>query len=292
MRTDPKTAQYLLVSGARAKDESFSAADNQTLELLSSEERARVRTDALFATEHGEKDKKAAAAENARLGDLFSLNERMSDDFKMSQRMRAQLRGAKKDEAKAMAAGRARNIGLALLPSTEEDQLRSEIVEFRKPYQLQQQQHALKKLRVKEGGIFDALHTQGPAVATSGAAAAAPSSSAAAAAASSSGSLREHAIQRAIETGIDVRALAPLPNVPTALYSSRPTSMLAAPQLQLVRTSVANSSAGATAEPKAAKKKRKRPAASESPTPAQFESAPSSSAGVLGLAAYDSDEGE
>jgi len=245
-----------------------------------------MRTDALFATEHGEKDRAAAAAEHERLGQLFARNERMAHggDFDANQRLRATLRTSKKADAAATAAGAARGIDMPLLPVAVEDAEKSELVIFQQPRDAVQQRQALKRMRLAHGGMFDAAHT-GPAEA----------SSTSSAAAAPSPSLREHAIQRAIDTGIDVRALAPIPDAPAALYSARGGSAALLPQtrLPLILTGAA------TQEPSSAKKKRKRQA-SVAAAPADTSAVPAPAAtsaadvgdnggGLLGLSNYDSD---
>ena len=305
VRTDPKTAQYLCIEGLRAKDESFSAADNHTIELLDADEKARMRTDALFATEHGEKDKTAAASEHQRLGALFGVQERMGDDFAMNQRVRAKFRTRKQEEAEAVKEGAARGIAFPLLPASTEDGDVSAGVEFgsRDPQDTERRQQ-LKRMRIEQENIFGKTHTAAAASTTEAAA----SSGGSAAATSSSSSLRARAIQRAIDQGINVHSFVPLAHAPAALYSSRPASILASPSMpQLVRVAPQSQSpapsavaaASGSAALNSSHSKRKRPSSSNSAAASASNDsvaalpaadfAPDPAAGVLGLAAYDSD---
>lgn len=306
IRTDPKTAQYLCVEGLRAKDESFSAADNHTIELLDAEEKARMRTDALFATEHGEKDKSAAASEHKRLGELFGVQERMGDDFAMNQRLRATFRNRKQAEAAAVQEGAARGIAFPLLPASSEDGDVSSAVEFgSRDRQETERRQQLKRMRIEQGNIFGSAHTAA-AAASSVAAASSGSVAAASSSSSSSESLRARAIQRALDKGINVHSFVPLSHAPAALYSSRPPSLLASPSMpQLVRvapqsaSSAVPAAAAAATDPGSGKSKRKRssPSSSNHASATQTSAAPPTeahcaaepAAGVLGLAAYDSD---
>ena len=118
IRTDPKNSQYVMYSGIRGKDESFSAADNDTIQLLDSDDKKRLQTDSLFRLEHAETDKSKAAVEQQRLGQLYSLNSRRFDDFGANQALRRLNRTAKKTSAQALAEGRAKGLPFALLPPT------------------------------------------------------------------------------------------------------------------------------------------------------------------------------
>ncbi|KXZ43532.1 hypothetical protein GPECTOR_88g475 [Gonium pectorale] len=52
IQTDPKNAEYLVVEGARKKEETYSAADAEVIELPDEEERERRRRDPLYRLEY------------------------------------------------------------------------------------------------------------------------------------------------------------------------------------------------------------------------------------------------
>jgi len=194
IRTDPASSQYIFVSGLRKKEESFSAAANETIELLDDEDRARMESDALFRLEHQEADKRAAAESHDRLSKLYNLSSRMNDDFSMNQAARRIFRAEKAERKQRVEEGRAKGFGFGLLPATERDQQISNRIEFgRKDNKLLQQQAVLHRLKKKATGIFDFV-TSKPAV---------PSSS-------SSAPSRLRALDRALAHGVDVKSLAPL----------------------------------------------------------------------------------
>jgi coiled-coil domain-containing protein 130 len=308
VRTDPQHAAYEMFSGLRAKDESFCAEDNQTIEVLSSEERVRVRSDALFATEHEQRDRRIAEQEHERTAALVARNEQFASggDFDANSRLRASLRASKKSDAAAMAAGRARGINMQLLPQSEEDALISHSVLFKQPREAVQQRHELKRMRIRES-VFDGAHTQGAAAASSAAAAASS-----AAAADLPDSSRARAIQRAIDTGIDLRALAPIAGATPSHYSSSsllnstqrlppaklPLARLPAPvPAAAVADSTISSDAAAAANGDKVKKQKKRKRDPEESKHSSFTAASAAgtvdaavaSGGILGLGAYDSD---
>lgn len=60
IHTDPKNAEYVIISGLRKREESFSAADAQVIELQSPEEKEKLEADAFYRLEHGVQDEKKA----------------------------------------------------------------------------------------------------------------------------------------------------------------------------------------------------------------------------------------
>jgi coiled-coil domain-containing protein 130 len=49
--TDPKACEYIVTSGAVKKDESYTAAQAEVIDLMSEEERTKLRSDAFYALE-------------------------------------------------------------------------------------------------------------------------------------------------------------------------------------------------------------------------------------------------
>eukprot|EP00887_Chlorella_sp_A99_P002693 scaffold6.g2693.t1 len=133
VHTDPKNAEYVVVSGARRKVESFRAEDIGTVELESAEERHAKLADPFSALEHAEADKRAAAATRSDVATLRAESEaRHARDYELNKALRRQMRGARKEEQAADARRRALNLPdhVPLLPEAPGDALRAAAVTF------------------------------------------------------------------------------------------------------------------------------------------------------------------
>jgi hypothetical protein len=262
IRTDPANAQYVMYSGIRGKDESFSAVDNETIELLDADEKKRMATDALFKLEHGEKDKNAASAEHARIKQLYSIQERRVDDFAANQALRRQNRQAKKAHAGAMQAGAAKGLPFALAPAAAagemKDQEDDEMGVYRKRKALEDHATAQRRAKKQSKRSLGDMRSQPDSVASAAASISAPAASvtpvavAASSAAGASGAVFHAALATPSFAPSSMMPLKPI-------HSKRPT----------VATPAAASFTDATA------------ASSASSLPP--------STHLLGLSAYDSD---
>ena len=74
IHTDPKHAEYIIVSGARKRVEDFSASDAQTLEFNSAQEKEKLESDAFYKLEHGIKDVEKAKEAAPVINQLQDLN--------------------------------------------------------------------------------------------------------------------------------------------------------------------------------------------------------------------------
>ena len=119
IRTDPQISNYVMHSGIRAQSDLSTSTDHDAPRLLDDDDRARMKTDALFALEHGEADKAKATENQDRLRKLYEMREtRSADDFSVNQAVRRIHRGLKKQAASALSAGASRGLPFALAPPT------------------------------------------------------------------------------------------------------------------------------------------------------------------------------
>lgn len=128
IHTDPKNAEYVIVSGARRKVESFDAKKAGTVELESAEERDKRAADPFAQLEHGGEDKRRALATFTQIAALQEESgAKHRDDYAMNKQLRRQMRGARKEEQSRDA--RRRELGLPehvrLLPEAPGDALRA-----------------------------------------------------------------------------------------------------------------------------------------------------------------------
>lgn len=132
VHTDPKNAEYVIVSGARRKVEAYNPEDAGTVELDPAARSAKL-ADPLAKLEHEGEDVQRAVE---RRVDLETLKEdsavRHRDDYDLNKRLRSQMRSARKDEKSRE--DRRKDLGLPshikLLPGSQSDALRASAVQF------------------------------------------------------------------------------------------------------------------------------------------------------------------
>lgn len=130
IQTDPKSCEYVIISGATRKTEEFDIEDAETFALPADEERGKL-SDPFYRLEHQEQDLKKKKEAEPVLVRLQNFSDaRHSDDYALNKALRAQLRGQKKRVAEEEAASRKMGLGMRLLPASKEDSAASARVKF------------------------------------------------------------------------------------------------------------------------------------------------------------------
>lgn len=78
IRTDPKNSDYEFVEGIKRIESTPTPASAETIELHDDDTKQRLETDALFALENKEMDKRKAAQQAKHLYRLLDLSEKVS----------------------------------------------------------------------------------------------------------------------------------------------------------------------------------------------------------------------
>ncbi|KAI3438311.1 hypothetical protein D9Q98_000745 [Chlorella vulgaris] len=126
VHTDPKASEYIIVSGARRKVESYDAEEAGTVELDPSARDALA--DPFAKLEHVDTDKRKAAATFTRIQELQEDSSvKHKDDYAANKLLRRQMRATRKEEKSRDE--RRRQLGLpdniTLLPHSQGDELRA-----------------------------------------------------------------------------------------------------------------------------------------------------------------------
>lgn len=259
VRTDPKNHQYVMFSGLRGKAESFSAADNDTIELPTDEEKQRRATDALFRLEHGERDKERASRDDDQLQQLYDIQKRQKDDYGANQALRRANREARKASTAALQAGAAKGLPFALLPAATSPADEDALGVFHKRRALQEHARTLRRESRKKRRISD-----NPLLAT----------------AAHTAAVTEATAATAAESGV----MSSSPVTPSSLTPSfAPSAMMPLAPIRVKATTAATPTPPTHTIPAAT-------IATPLATPAP--PAPPPTTHVLGLAAYESDEEE
>ncbi len=157
IQTDPKNAEYQVISGARRKVEGV--ADPKSLGIKApktKEEEEKLLYSPFFRLEHDYKDTQTARESAPKLKQIMVLNEDLwKEDFVSSQSARKKLRAEKdvmKEDEKKCADIRAR-LGahdLPLLPEHDRDKSRASSTQFKKKDSINERMAKLKASSVFE----------------------------------------------------------------------------------------------------------------------------------------------
>uniref|UniRef100_A0A8C4R035 Probable splicing factor YJU2B n=1 Tax=Eptatretus burgeri TaxID=7764 RepID=A0A8C4R035_EPTBU len=96
IQTDPANCDYVIVSGARRKEERWDMKDNEQVLTTAREDKEKLETDAMFRLEHGVKDKEKLTRAVPGLADIQTLQEVWRDDFQLNSKLRRRFREEKR----------------------------------------------------------------------------------------------------------------------------------------------------------------------------------------------------
>ncbi|GBG60926.1 hypothetical protein CBR_g16048 [Chara braunii] len=134
VQTDPKNAEYVVVSGAVRKVESYDAADAGTVELPDAEDHAKLRSDPFSKLEHTGLDKNKARD----MAPALALLQRQSDlkhqdTYHLNRVLRAELRSQKKRVKAEEEEARSKGLRIRLLPPSQDDAKAAALMSYGKP---------------------------------------------------------------------------------------------------------------------------------------------------------------
>ncbi|KAG2172681.1 hypothetical protein INT43_000028, partial [Umbelopsis isabellina] len=138
IHTNPKDAQYVVMSGARQKLEEWEPEDSEVIRLKDDALVEKMANDAFFKLEHDVQDEKKASETVPILTQLQRLNDsQWSDPYTLSQQLRRKFRDQKKlDKARQEKADHLRDkmsLNIDLLDENPEDEIKAKLTEFDDP---------------------------------------------------------------------------------------------------------------------------------------------------------------
>ncbi|XP_036421118.1 coiled-coil domain-containing protein 130 homolog [Colossoma macropomum] len=137
MQTDPATCDYVIVSGARRKEERWDMADNEQILTTEHSEKEKLETDAMYKLDHGGKDKEKLRAAIPSLSELQDHQAGWKDDFQLNSALRRKFREEKKviaeEEEKDNVVRKRTGLAIPLLPEKEEDKKLASLLTFQSP---------------------------------------------------------------------------------------------------------------------------------------------------------------
>lgn len=149
MQTDPATCDYVIVSGARRKEERWDMADNEQILTTERTEKEKLETDPMFKLDHGGKDKEKLRAALPSLSQIQEHQQGWRDDFQLNSSLRRKFRTEKKvmaeEEEKDDAVRKRMNLSIPLLPEKEEDKKLAALLTYTAPDSYDDRQHIKRK---------------------------------------------------------------------------------------------------------------------------------------------------
>ncbi|OAR00450.1 hypothetical protein LLEC1_07819 [Akanthomyces lecanii] len=139
MRTDPQNTTYVVVSGATRRDTGDHKKNQEELEggvpLLTDAERQELRSNAFASLEKTINDREQLRESSQRIDGLMDVAARQWEDpYALNQKLRRTFRAGRKEREMTTAATEAlqdwMSLGMDILPETEEDAQRAQLVDF------------------------------------------------------------------------------------------------------------------------------------------------------------------
>ncbi|NXU20723.1 CC130 protein, partial [Pardalotus punctatus] len=157
LQTDPASCDYVIVSGARRKEERWDPEDSAQVLPSTPEERERLAVDPMFRLEHGVTDREVLERATPTLTRLQEAQDAWKDDFGLNSRLRRHFREEKKtlrEEEEEAAALRARaGLSIPLLREEEEDRRLAALLTLRAPDSYEEKQR-LKRSEISQRSWF------------------------------------------------------------------------------------------------------------------------------------------
>ncbi|XP_075382044.1 putative splicing factor YJU2B [Mycteria americana] len=157
MQTDPAGCDYVIVSGARRKEERWDMRDNEQVLPTEREEKEKLETDAMFRLEHGVADRATLQRAVPTLASLQEAQSAWKDDFALNSRLRRHFREEKKtlreEEEEAAALQAKAGLSIPLVREAEEDRRLAALLKYHSPDSYEEKQR-MKRTEISSRSWF------------------------------------------------------------------------------------------------------------------------------------------
>ncbi|XP_064355291.1 probable splicing factor YJU2B [Dromaius novaehollandiae] len=157
MQTDPAGCDYVIVSGARRKEERWDMRDNEQVLPTEREDKAKLETDAMYRLEHGVADRAALQRAVPTLASLQEAQSAWKDDFGLNSMLRRRFREEKKtlreEEEEAAALQAKAGLSIPLVREAEEDRRLAALLKYRSPDSYEDKQR-MKRTEISSRSWF------------------------------------------------------------------------------------------------------------------------------------------
>ena len=159
IQTDPKNLDYVILSGARRKEQRWDMAENEQIVTEEKSDIKRLAIDPMFNLEHQVNDQTKIAKLMPTLRELEETKSEWKDDYKLNSLMRNVLRGEKKaineEKAKDKELLDKWNINIDLVKENEQDVKLASLYKYNTVDQNEELNLAEKRKHVETESIFD-----------------------------------------------------------------------------------------------------------------------------------------
>ncbi|XP_051897887.1 probable splicing factor YJU2B [Pristis pectinata] len=135
MQTDPANCDYVIVSGARRKEERWDMKDNEQILTTEHEQKKKLETDPMYKLEHGVSDQEKLKIAVPTLSNIQDMQSAWKDDFAINSMLRKKFRDEKKVlkevEEKDEALRNKACLSIPLLEESEEDKHLASLLKLR-----------------------------------------------------------------------------------------------------------------------------------------------------------------
>ncbi|XP_069783582.1 probable splicing factor YJU2B isoform X2 [Narcine bancroftii] len=135
MQTDPANCDYVIVSGARRKEERWDMKNNEQILTTDNEQKKKLETDPMYKLEHGVGDQEKLKVAVPTLSNIQEMQSAWKDDFAINSMLRKKFRDEKKvlkeAEEKDEAVRNKACLSIPLLEESEEDKHLASLLKLR-----------------------------------------------------------------------------------------------------------------------------------------------------------------
>jgi len=134
IQTDPANCDYVILSGARRKEERWDAKANEQIEMTDHKDKQQLMTNPMYKLEHGVKDKQKLHTVIPTLNEIRDIQDEKKDDYLLNKALRKTFREQKKKIEKAQESDQKllikSSLDIPLLKETEEDKKLSKLIKY------------------------------------------------------------------------------------------------------------------------------------------------------------------
>ena len=160
IRTDPKTTDFVVVSGAERKASAVGADGVQVLDLVDESERGSNHVDPFEQLEKNERQKVAATSSHKQIRDLQSWSAATRlDNYEINKKLRSENRGKRKRDKRMEEEGKALGLSIKLEEERPEDRREASLAFLQRPATASKVTTREKRRAIMRESIFKGAST-------------------------------------------------------------------------------------------------------------------------------------
>ena len=160
IQTDPANCEYVILSGARRKEERWDAKSNEQIEMTDHKDKKELMTNPMFKLEHAVKDKQKLHTVIPTLNEIQDIQEEKRDDYLLNKALRKTFRERKKKLEQAQESDKKllakSSLSIPLLKENEEDRKMSKLIKYNTVTSCSMNQESVREKIINQS-IFPSL---------------------------------------------------------------------------------------------------------------------------------------